>query len=118
MGGLVVLKTPAKVLEAGARWRSKNREALRAKYKRMNRARQAFINLHKDKPCADCGGSFSPVAMQFDHVRGKKLFNLSQFGGRSFDKIYEEIEKCEIVCANCHSVRTHKRKLRSLGREV
>jgi hypothetical protein len=107
-----------KRLAAEKKWRDGNRDKLRAKYNRYNRARQAFINSYKDRPCQDCGTRFPLVAMQFDHVRGKKMFNLSQFGMRSFARITAEIEKCEVVCANCHAVRTHRRKMVSLGRSA
>lgn len=61
-------------------------------------------------PCADCGGMFHPVAMDFDHVRGKKIKEVSKLVTQcSSGLVREEILKCEIVCSNCHRVRTHKR---------
>ena len=69
------------------------------------------INKLKDVPCADCGGKFDPVVMDFDHVRGEKLFNISVGvgTGQGIRKILAEIEKCEVVCANCHRLRTEER---------
>ena len=61
-------------------------------------------------PCTDCGNLYADEAMQFDHVRGEKKFNLSQADTRSFKSVLEEIEKCEVVCSNCHAVRTRKRR--------
>lgn len=51
--------------------------------------------------------------MQFDHVRGQKLGNVTQMANMGFTlkEIRKEISKCEIVCANCHSDRTHQRGL-------
>ena len=50
--------------------------------------------------------------MQFDHVRGPKLFMLGGIDrlGKSLVDIVTEIEKCEVVCANCHSTRTWLRR--------
>jgi len=54
----------------------------------------------KDVPCRDCGSSFPPYVLDFDHVRGTKLFNLSAGLRRSELSILTEAAKCEIVCAN------------------
>lgn len=49
--------------------------------------------------------------MDFDHVRGKKSFNIGggKMGTPSFEAIEVEIAKCDLVCANCHRIRTEKR---------
>jgi hypothetical protein len=70
----------------------------------------------KDKPLDDfhrrnCGGAFHPAAMQWDHRPGTvKLADVSDLRTRtSKRRVLEEIEKCELVCANCHAVRTFLR---------
>jgi hypothetical protein len=62
----------------------------------------------KSRPCADCGKSFPHYVMDFDHVRGEKLFSVSagRREGFGLDRLMEEIAKCEVVCANCHRERT------------
>ena len=115
------------------RWRSKsrlqpackacNRAASRAYYRRNRtkhiravtehkRARQAearlYVVFHLLKnPCVDCGET-DPVVLEFDHVRGDKLGNISRliWSGCSQKKLVEEIAKCEVRCANCHRRRT------------
>jgi len=64
--------------------------------------------------CADCGYSSHPAALQFDHRPGEiKLFNIGeQVGKRSRAAIWAEIAKCDVVCANCHNIRTHERRTR------
>lgn len=64
-----------------------------------------------DKQCADCGNVFDPVAMDFDHLRDKE-FNISHATrlGKSWEAVEKEITKCELVCANCHRIRTSERK--------
>lgn len=64
----------------------------------------------KNHPCMDCKNVFPPECMDFDHVRGKKLFNVSKMVGRSLTTFYAEIAKCELVCANCHRTRTRRRQ--------
>ncbi len=58
--------------------------------------------------------------MQFDHLpeRPKKRFNISSITnkGYSLKTVKAEIEKCEVVCANCHSNRTYIRRIKSEAR--
>jgi hypothetical protein len=59
-------------------------------------------------PCQDCRGVFHWFAMQFDHRPGSvKKFTISQAGCRSRVSVAEEIAKCDLLCANCHAIRTH-----------
>lgn len=71
-----------------------------------------FISL-KEKPCSDCGVSYPHYVMDFDHL-GEKEFSLSNArqGAMSKSRILKEISKCQLVCANCHRVRTHNRYTR------
>lgn len=67
-----------------------------------------YRNTH---PCVDCDFA-DPRTLQFDHLPGcDKEFDISQAAQRGFawNKIQTEIDKCEVVCANCHAIRTHDR---------
>lgn len=71
-----------------------------------------FVNtLKAETPCWDCSGFYNPISMDFDHVRGIKKFNISQALIRGISKLelLEEMKKCEIVCSNCHRIRTKNR---------
>ena len=71
-----------------------------------------FVNRYKPLcKCVDCGES-NPVVLEFDHVEGKKLANIADMVHQSYSisAIKDEIRKCEVVCANCHRVRTHDRR--------
>jgi hypothetical protein len=59
--------------------------------------------------CVDCGERDVRV-LEFDHVRGKKLGNISELAGGAvaWRRIEEELAKCEVRCANCHRRRTGK----------
>lgn len=61
-------------------------------------------------PCDDCHKFFPSYVMQFDHVRGRKLHNISDMGRYSLDSLEAELSKCDIVCSNCHAVRTYFRR--------
>jgi len=44
--------------------------------------------------------------MDFDHVRGRKLFDIAQGKELSMASVRREIKKCDLVCANCHRIRS------------
>jgi len=71
------------------------------------RRKIAFYEWMQDKFCVDCGNNDVRV-LEFDHLdRSNKSFNIStKVADLSFESLMEEIEKCEIVCANCHKIRT------------
>lgn len=71
-----------------------------------------LIQAIKDHECTDCQKKFGYWVMQFDHVRGVKKFDIGSFGWRSEVEVLAEIAKCELVCANCHADRTHRRLLK------
>jgi hypothetical protein len=63
--------------------------------------------------CVDCGYNKHPNALEFDHLPGAvKSFNIGEkVGSYSLSRIMEEIAKCEVVCANCHAIRTSDRRI-------
>lgn len=88
--------------------------ANKAEYLKRNkikreRLRQFLRNLKEAAPCPDCGVRYPYYVMEFDHQRDK-LFNVGEYAANnnSWRVLKEEIAKCEIVCANCHRLRTYK----------
>lgn len=84
--------------------------------KRYIQERENWLNFIKDQPCADCGIKYPPFVMDFDHKDGYAKIGsvswLAKHNTSSFEKIKKEIEKCDLVCANCHRIRTHARILK------
>jgi hypothetical protein len=77
------------------------------------KAAKAFMVEIKSGPCVDCGEKFDTCCMDFDHKDGsKKRFNIGTMFAHhySMDLIKEELAKCELVCANCHRIRTRDRR--------
>jgi len=77
-------------------------------------SRIEFIRESKNKPCTDCHISYPYYVMDFDHLpQYEKSFEIGRsfVSGRSMEQIKKEIAKCELVCANCHRIRTHKREI-------
>ena len=79
--------------------------------KRKKEIAQMLANIKEKSGCVDCGGKFPYYLLDFDHVRGTKVNSISRMLNKdSLQDIFKEIEKCEIVCANCHRSRTFHRK--------
>jgi len=80
-----------------------------AQEKRIRRSQEHVLSILKSRECADCGET-DVVVLEFDHVRDK-LEHVSTLtnAGRSLARIDEEIERCDVVCVNCHRRRTARR---------
>lgn len=99
------------------RWEAatpEERQRERAQSRRASARFRARIRLliaaAKNRPCADCGGRFPTCVMDLDHVRGQKEFKVSEAVQRAYGtnlaRVRAEIAKCDVVCANCHRIRT------------
>jgi hypothetical protein len=58
-------------------------------------------------PCIDCGES-DPIVLTFDHVKGKKVDNVSVLKLQAMSRLKIEIKKCVVRCFNCHTRKTAK----------
>ena len=88
----------------------------KARYRRKSKKRRdevsAILNDMKDQPCADCGQVYPYYIMDFDHRDEEdKHFNIgTRKYSVSLEKLLEEVEKCDVVCSNCHRARTFRRE--------
>lgn len=72
-------------------------------------ARLAAIKLAAG--CADCGYAEHPHALDFDHRDpSTKSFGIGGAWSKSLARVAAEIAKCDVVCANCHRIRTAYRR--------
>lgn len=94
--------------EVNARFRLAHPDVDRLTALRSKRIRRQFLRWLKELPCADCKQTYNPVCMDFDHVRGEKVAHIVVLIERkaAWARLAEEVQKCEIVCANCHRLRT------------
>lgn len=86
----------------------------RARHKALYRRRAALLNKLKDYPCNDCGVKYPPCVMDFHHREPTTKVNtvgqLMNSGFCNMDKVLAEIAKCDLICANCHRIRTYGKK--------
>jgi hypothetical protein len=80
----------------------------RSKRVRQELTRYVYAYL-AEHSCVDCGES-DPIVLEFDHVRGTKVANVSKLVKQAapLARVLAEIEKCDVRCANCHRRRTVK----------
>lgn len=83
----------------------------RAGLKKWRAKIRQLITDAKSKPCSDCKKRYPWYVMDFDHCRAVKHFNLSAVTShyRGVEKVQAEIAKCDVVCSNCHRIRTFTR---------
>ena len=110
-------RNPDKVREVRAAYRARNRDAIRETDRQRTVAtraeRRAWLDqLKVEAGCADCGYNAHPRALDFDHIGTDKLGDVGRLAHHriAIDRLMAEIAKCEVVCANCHRVRTWRRE--------
>lgn len=77
--------------------------------KQKQQYKKRLKEIKETSGCTDCGEN-NHIVLDFDHLKDKK-YNVSRMihDGFSWAAIKKEIAKCEVVCANCHRIRTHDR---------
>ena len=86
-----------------------NKEAYKARSKKLKQEMRDWLNKEKDVPCMDCGCSYPYYVMDLDHRDPtNKVAEIGILVNRgSWSKLKAERNKCDIICANCHRERTH-----------
>lgn len=81
-------------------------------------AKRAIVARMRCQPCHDCRGTFPPYCMEFDHRSGRdatgrnspEAIANAKNSNHSVSRLEAELARCDVVCANCHAIRTHQRK--------
>lgn len=73
---------------------------------RINQNKMRLLRYLEDKSCEHCGED-DPIVLDFDHIdQSTKHKNVVEMYDYAWDRIQEEINKCRILCANCHRKHT------------
>lgn len=105
------------IYEYGKTWRAENAERLAAERKekyhnffkpRYLRRRYWLYKYKEARGCDSCGYSIHGVALDFDHIDPtEKSFNISaRLCNSTLQRLFKEIRKCRLLCANCHRIKT------------
>lgn len=76
------------------------------------------LHLYKEsKGCADCRNKFPHYVLEFDHRPEYAKIDVVYRVLRSYgpEAAWKEVAKCDVVCSNCHKVRTYMREFGSDG---
>lgn len=103
-------KDPDRQKEAQRMHYLNNKEVYAKKNKTYReRVREYVKDIKESSPCLDCGVKYPYYVMEFDHIHSKTK-TVSWLTSRgTIDQVIEEIKKCELVCSNCHKIRTWTR---------
>ena len=94
---------------AHAAWKRAYRLKYKAEYAAEKIRLLELKRAVKSLPCADCGKTMPPIAMEFDHLPGSDKKHKVSANYLSERSAFVEIGKCEVVCVLCHRNRTHAR---------
>ena len=76
--------------------------------KRNNAAKDEAVN-YKGGKCVSCGQVYPSCVFDFHHVDpNTKEGNLRDLLRKGFDAAREELDKCVLLCANCHRLHHFK----------
>lgn len=63
-----------------------------------------LAGIKTERGCAECGYNADPAALQFHHTDPKtKSFSPAGNASRTWAAIAAEVEKCVVLCSNCHA---------------
>lgn len=79
----------------------------------LKRARKLKIIDMLGGKCVDCNSAFPghPEVLDLDHVTGEKVRAIGNLLSSKWERLLAEVEKCELVCSNCHRIRTAERRV-------
>jgi len=117
--------------EYNRKWRAENPDALKEYYKenkdrfrkhnKVNRLRNAeyIQEAKRNGKCVSCGWNDHPCALDFHHIDpASKITEIASMtrGGSSIEKIQEEMNKCVLMCSNCHRIFHYNEKIKNQDR--
>lgn len=95
--------------EARLRHYYANKAQYIARSKQVREDMRAWVAEYKTHPCVDCGIEYPHYVMDLHHRDpSTKINEVSKLVLRgNWSLLISEAEKCDILCANCHRIRTH-----------
>ena len=107
---LVLSKNWSKSNARGNKYLCKPCKNIKKKIRARKRKERAIEYL--GGKCLDCGGVYVRDVYDFHHRDPtQKEMSLNQMFVLKWEKIKSEIDKCDLLCANCHRTRHHKERM-------
>ena len=89
-----------------------NKEYYHKRNVRYRKELSSYVNdIKENTPYSDCHKVYPYYVMDFDHLDGHIKDGMVSFFAKTgrIEAMKKEIAKCEVVCSNCHRIRTHNR---------
>jgi hypothetical protein len=106
-------KDPSRKREYRREWYHNNKASELIHVKRRKDSIKKWLENYKSNlVCSKCGENH-PATIDFHHKKGymkERAISQLVYDGYSINKIKEELNKCEILCANCHRKLHYKNK--------
>lgn len=106
-GALQVYCKPCQAARSAAHYAANQQTYVARNHRRM-RENVAFLEQFKSRPCEDCGNIYPSKVMDMHHRESEdKEALISQLVRKTtLPRLKRELEKCDLLCANCHRLRT------------
>jgi len=90
------------------RYQEASKKAINDCNAKKAKERRALLNEIKlAKGCQECGYNKHPAALDFDHINDDKEFTIgTSYASVSLERLLAEVNKCQILCANCHRIKS------------
>jgi len=92
-------------------WYKKQSPEYKQRQKELKQARaernRQYIANKRSEPCTCCGEIHPQEIMEFHHTDGSPEARVGHLYGNSLKRLQEEIDKCVVICPNCHT-KIHK----------
>lgn len=89
-------------------WRLENKDYILEQNRLSKRRRKLEAIEYKGGRCEKCSGVFHPAAFEFHHRDpSQKDRDPSKMTSLSKKRLFAELDKCDLLCANCHRIAHH-----------
>lgn len=91
------------------KWREENKEHIRTSQREGKRQRKEEAIAYLGGCCFLCKNTFHPSVYEFHHIDpATKDYNPSKMLQFTKEKLLAELDKCLLLCANCHRLTHHE----------
>lgn len=104
--GVVGTCRPCYAIRIGT-WYSDNRSRRQQAANERNQKRKREVVDHFGNKCYDCGQSYQQCVYQFHHLDPNEKDVNPSYAITTPNKMWKELDKCVMLCANCHMIRHH-----------
>jgi hypothetical protein len=102
-------KNKEKCAERAKKWRTINKDYIITKQKEDKRLRKEKAIEYLGGVCSNCNNKYHPAIFEFHHkCPQEKVKDPSKMLSLSWERIKNELDKCVLLCANCHRLIHHE----------